>query len=360
MKYFKVLLLCSIVTFVFLSGCTDTPVNVEGNASLTLKVMWASSDSLIPLSEAKVIIISDYGTTIKYTDENGMIFLEHMPSAYYNIAVRKQHPEDNSIIVSGSLLNLKLLSGDTFSDTIYVKAVSSFGISINEVYSAGPVNDINYLEDQFIELYNPSDSIKYLDGIMVMRFSHNSDKGIPTGSDWDEDNDIDGITYAFRFPGETGGNKYPIYPNQFIVLASDARDHRKYCSRSIDLSNSDWEFYNQFSFAGYDNPGVPNLRNMVTRENTDFYIRTDNDIVIVSTGADSVWTDGIYISSIIDGVEYGRDTFRKTLDNRIDRSAAVSPPRYTGRSIRRKDPGVDSNNGILDWEIIPKPTPGYH
>lgn len=343
-------------------GCSEEmPVNIDGNANLTLQVMWDSSGTLFQLSNAKVIIVSDYGTMVRYTNESGIINLAGLPSALYNIAVRKPYPLDNTIIIVGSLLNLELESGQGTSDTIIAKPASGSGLSINEIYYPGPVNNTHYMYDQFIEIYNSSDSLKYLDGIMVMRVSgNNSDGGKGPGADQDDDNDIDGAIYVFRFPGFPGGKEHPINPKTVIVLASDAYNHKRQIASSLDLRNADWEFFNQFSPIDNDNTSVPNLRNMVTNEESDFMINLTNDVIIISNGMDSVWTDGIDINTIIDGIEYQDNSrSRKTLDYRVDRSIVVGPPWYSGKSIQRREPGVDTNNGMLDWEILSTPTPGF-
>ena len=71
------------------------------------------------------------------------------------------------------------------------------------------------------------------------------------------------------------------------------------------------------------------------------------------------WEDGIDIATVLDGVEYKSSTTgKKTLDTRIDKSFALSPPKYSGKSMQRREAGGDSNDGISDWEILSAPTPG--
>ena len=171
---------------------------------------------------------------------------------------------------------------------------------------------------------------------------------------------MQGVIYAYKFPGKAGEKHYPFYPKQFLVLAGDAIDHRKAVSTSIDLSHADWEFYNQYMPADIDNPNVPNLINMRPDNTSKFLINMVRDIVAVSSGVDSVWNDGIDISTIIDAVQYSSNpNLLKTLDDRVDRGVAPFPPRYSGKSIQRKEPGMDTNDGNIDWEILPHPTPGW-
>ena len=196
--------------------------------------------------------------------------------------------------------------------------------------------------------------------MQIMRVSRPDASGtLQPGADWYNDGRMQGVTWIYKFPGRAGEKNFPFYPKQFLVLAGDAVDHRKVVSNSIDLSHADWEFYNQYMAADIDNPNVPNLINLQPDVGNKFLIRLTSDIVALASGVDTVWTDGIDISSIIDAVQYASDpTTQKTIDDRLDRGIAPNPPRYSGKSMQRKEPGMDTNDGSLDWEIIPAPTPG--
>jgi len=357
-------LLILSVALVLFSCSVEPPTTIDGNAKIELFAMWDTSTvennpQYIPLKNAKVILTSEYGISVSKTDDDGKLHLSGLPSSKYSISVRMQHPLDPNILLVGSVRDREIITGKVFQDTILAKPISSTGISINEIYCTGPVNSIFYFYDQFIELYNASDSIKYVDGMMVMRVSGNNE-GKGPGADEDDDGDIDGVTYVFKFPGKPGEQNYPFSPKTFLVLAQDAVNHKNTVSTSIDLSNSNWEFYNQFSANDIDNPYVPNLLNIRADRTVDFMINLSSDVIVVSSGVDSVWEDGIDIPTIIDGVEYQSSvSVGKTLDNRVDRGFALSPAKYGGHSLQRREPGSDTNDATLDWEIIPNPTPGY-
>lgn len=365
----KIVLVIAALFFFLISGCKENPpVMYDGNAQLIVTALWDTAGNgnvieMIPLKNAKAFVSNEYGMSIRYTNELGQLDLNLIPTSVYAIAVRMPHPEDNNIIITGSLYNLEVTPEITTYDTIFAKPVSSSGISINEIYTAGPVNSIFYVYDQFIELYNSSDSLKYLDGMMVMRFSGNAD-GIGPGADEFDNGSIQGVTYAFKFPGNPGETNHPFYTKQFIVIASDAINHKNMVATSVDLSNVDWEFYNQFSATDIDNPNVPNLINMLSHRTSDFLLGLTADVLIVSNGQDTVWQDGIDISTVIDGVEWQSNHHpqnRKTLDERIDRSYVLSPSRYSGLSKKRREPGLDTNNSLDDFSPEhTKPTPGYH
>ncbi len=361
-----IILVLSLAIIVLVGCMEDPPSATDGNATLSIVAVWDSSsvDSVsrfTTLAYAKVIITSEYGTMIHQTDANGVLRLEKLPSTTYTVSVRKPHPVDPNIQLVGSILGIVLKSGSVSQDTIRTKAMSSSGVSINEIYAAGPVNNIFYFYDLYLELYNGSDSVRYLDGWLVMRVTGNSELNILPGEDAGNDGDIDGVNYVFKFPGLPGERNYPIAPGQFVVLAGDAVDHSRVVSGGVDLSGASWEFYNQYSAEDIDNPSVPNLINMRSSHTTDFYIGLTADVIVVSAGRDTNWVDGIDISDIIDGVEYQSNpppTNQKTLDGRVDRGYALSAPRYSGKSMQRREPGSDSNDGTLDFEIINRTTPG--
>ena len=346
-----------------LYGCMQNPPVVQdGNGSVVLKAVWnKSTDSIpdvVPLQNAQVMMNSQYGIQIYYTGSDGFLRLDHIPTAVYSISIKAHHPTDASVILVGSIGNLNIISGQTYTSIDTVKPVSNTGIAINEVYSVGPVNNIFYFYDLFLELYNSSDSVKYLDGMLVMRVSKNSGSLMP-GGDWYNNGKMQGITYIYKFPGRAGEKNYPFYPKQFLVLAGDAVDHRKVVSTSIDLSHADWEFYNQYMAADIDNPNVPNLLNMRPDNGTKFLIGLNDDIVAIASGVDTTWTEGIDISSILDAIQYRANvTLPKYIDDRLDKGIVQAPARYSGKSIQRKEPGMDTNNGSVDWEILSAPTPG--
>ena len=94
-------------------------------------------------------------------------------------------------------------------------------------------------------------------------------------------------------------------------------------------------------------------------------INLAGDIILLASGEDSEYWDGIDIDTIIDGVEYSssKNSIHR-LDTRIDKgSAGVEPDRvmtkYSGMSIQRIRPGFDTNNSTVDFMILDRPTPGY-
>lgn len=362
----KISLLFSLSLFVIISCQEEPPITPDGNSKISIFALGDTTlvDTIphyIPMQNAKVILSSEYGLMIKSTDQNGSLILEGLPASTYSISVRMPHPLNSNILIVGNIRDVEVTPGRTAVDTVMAEQVANTGIAINEIYAGGPLNNIFFFYDQYIELYNYSDDIKYLDGMSVSRVSGNNDGGKGPGADEGDDGDIDGVTYIFKFPGKAGEQNHPFYPHTYLVLASTAVNHKNVVSTSYDLCSADWEFYNQFSASDFDNPNVPNLINIRSDRTVDFLINLVSDVIVLASGVDSVWEDGLDLPTVVDGVQYKSSlTSRKTLDARVDKGFAQSPPKYSGKSMRRREPGVDTNDATLDWEPIPFATPGFH
>ena len=351
--------------FVLASCMEEPPVFKDGEGKLRIMAYGDTSlvDSIpdyIPMQNAKAILTSEYGTLIRYTDNQGVLSLESLPAAIYNITIRMVHPATPNRVLVGNIRGVEVTTTRVYVDSLFASGISNTGLAISEIYAGGPINNIFYFYDQYVELYNYSDSIKYLDGMLISRVSGNNE-GKGPGADEGDDGDLDGITYIFKFPGNPGERNCPINPGQYMVVAAKAIDHRQSVSTSIDLSRCDWEFYNQFSATDFDNPNVPNLLNIRADRTVDFLINLVSDVIVLSSGVDTVWSDGIDISNVIDGVQYASTATKiRTIDGRVEKGLALSPPRYSGQSMRRREPGGDTDDATLDWEIIPAATPGRH
>ena len=214
-------LILYLITVVLITvSCKEVPpTQIDGNAELRITAVWDTSsvDSVahyVCLPNAKIILSSEYGVRVEQTDANGFLTLTHIPSSTYDVSVRTVHPEDDKIYIVGNMKGIEINSGSSIEDTIFAQAISSTGIAINELYVGGPENNIYFFYDQFIELYNSSDTVKYLDGIIVMRVSGNND-GLGPGADEDGERFQDGTGNG---SGKSKGflpQEGSCYPRQF-------------------------------------------------------------------------------------------------------------------------------------------------
>ena len=369
-----------IAGLAFLLACNkQQPGEVDGN--FTFQAVVADESGLIPVdaelgyapvANAQVVLESktyyENTTTPKRitaeTDNRGCVEVAGLAGGEYVVTVDKElkvegtpqpiHLRANKIV--------ELYETSARMDTIFSQLPALSNIVINEIYYAGPQNKSHYFYDQFVELYNRSDSTVYLDGLILCR-------GRQYHNPLMDSLDYVQVLYVYQFPGEPlVGREYPLAAHQFAVVAMDAFDHSKYIDTALDLSTADWEFYNPYA-SDVDNP-APNVVNAIPENSTDFMINLVHNFVILADGTGYYYGEvsehdyqyiHVPIRTILDGVEYSANsTSRKELTTRVDAGfAGVGISKYSGKAVERRSPGFDTNNSNLDFVNIDHPTPGY-
>jgi len=368
MRSNRIISTAAVVAALVLSACGDEkPIMPDGENNLIIFAVDTSGvdgADWVPAVDATVKIASvnfEY-REIFQTDGEGRVAIENLPAGTYTIMAEKIDPEESIMLLGQMSKTLVYEPSDV--DTLYMSYIKSSPITINEIYYAG-CTVVYYMFDQFVELYNSSRDTLYLDGYVLCRTTQVEEVL----------GDIESYDYAlayyvYQFPGTMDVTKEcPIAPGEFQVIAFDAYDHSKAGGNCVDLSGADWETFNATSF-DYDNLAVPNLV-PITAVGNDFSTNLGHGAIWLSTGEgiyfEAHW-DGtkmqdyvhVPLVSIVDGVEYDNEPGGiKYLTIRVDAGrGGTGNSKYTGCSIERRYPGLDSNNSTFDFEIT-LATPGY-
>ncbi len=373
MENFRTFILLGILIFMF--ACEKQPQKPEQkdrNGSATLLVVDTSAvldpDHLskwTPVSGAKVELFSkEYNSRSAFvTDSAGQARIDNIIASQYDVNISFPVTADLNLLAE---TQLTITATTEKMDTILLSPQTPAPIIINEIYYCGPQNNIYFCFDQYVELYNRSDSTVYVDGMILARV-RTMDNLAPN---------IDSLEYVqtvypYQFPGMPGGTQYPVLPGHYVVVASDAFDHRQSTPNAVNLENADFEFYNEYK-NDYDNPAVPNLVNLNPASGTDFLINLSSDAVVLSDGTNwelvTVMTASgekeyvnLPLSTIIDGVEYkATATKPKNLTYRVDSGfTGTEIVKYSGKSVQRIAPTRDTNNSNSDFLTQNFSTPGY-
>lgn len=380
----KILIFFILTSIAFISCTNEAPTEKDGNFFYSAVVSDTSGilavDSVLgyaPFKNRNITLESmsyyqSFNNRKKYygkTDELGYIEFENLGYSDYLL-----YSEFIDTVkydsVNGSWDSTKIgivryiqnIDKMTHKDSIF-NTLAEPGLIINEIFYSSFGTVKNLFADQFIELFNSSDEVKYLDGMLICSLSRRFNPDL-------EKNDFVQALYVFQFPGTPiTGTNYPINPQEFVVIAGDAIDHSSIIENSVNLSNAEWEFYN--SLAGEHDNQAMNVSNILTDRTVDFILSAKNGAVILADGSD--WYFGeqypqdikrfvnIPINTIIDGIEYSQNSgISKILTRRLDASlAGIGLIEYSGKSIERRIPGFDTNNSIVDFVILDSPTPGY-
>ncbi len=314
------------------------------------------------------------------SDDQGIITLDNIPSDLFLVSAKRNLTGEEMFTLRGQKLDyFKLVNSRT--NTIELRAditspvilpldtlTLNSPLVISEIYACGPSEAGLYFHDKYIEVFNQSDSVVYLDGILVAVVYSSSYLGL---------NYIDDPLYihtksVWQFPGS--GTDYPIYPGEFKVCAEDGIDHRINAPNSIDLSGVSFEFYKDDA-PDIDNHNVDNMIKIYQAAGNDWLIGGEKEaIVIAQYDPDSLqWYDDqllLPIKNVLDGVEYIDDVTlleEKTLTPRIDAGSTGGIEFYTGRTMERilinengKIRLKDDNNSSLDFKVFETPTPESH
>ena len=143
---------------------------------------------------------------------------------------------------------------------------SSEGFVLSEIYFSGsktPENKI-YRSDAYFEIYNNSSEVLYADGLCIgesafattIKQDYKQDKTNILIKDIINKNVV--VKAIYQIPGS--GKDYPVKPGECILIADMAQNHKDKNSKSVDLSNADFEWFDKDNKnRDTDNPEVPNM-----------------------------------------------------------------------------------------------------
>jgi hypothetical protein len=328
------------------------------------------------------------------TDENGVVTFK-VEAGTYTISATKTTDEfvfngisENQIIEESSL---------TFTVDL-VAATIGGGLVIKEVYYTGSTttSNSNYYSDQFVEIYNNSDSVIYLDGLCmaVMDPSLSSSASVWVDNSGNLLDSLPNIFHTWMWPGT--GTSYPLEPRTSIVVAQDGIDHQTDASGNsnspVNLGNANWETYAETSGKDTDSPGVPNLTCIYTTSTTSYdwlmpvagpaliifrlptgldytsYINNTNNFSTKPGSTSTIQYLLIPKNYVIDAVEcvnVDENKRYKRVPTSLDAGYVYCSGTYVSESIRRKVDKIvdgkvlykDTNNSSEDFLGSQTPTP---
>ncbi len=364
-----------------ISGCKEMPSATEGTARVAFTIVDRSGimtalqgDSLVRNAVVTMRSITYGREFAAVSNAKGTVRFEGLLSDRYSVIVTRMVTAGEMAVVNGSTTQRKLFGSISSLQTradvpaapmiVNVELSPLSDIVISEIYACGPAGSGLYFHDKYMEVCNISDSVHFLDGIVVARVY----KGYL----------LDPLIYStevWKFPGS--GTQYPIRPGQFVLIGEDAIDHRINAPGSVDESHADFEYY-RATQPDVDNTAVPNMLEIYQTSGVDWLIGGEKDALVLCRvpNVDALKYVGEYLTIpkeyVIDGVEYHTDPTRldqKLLDPKIDAGLAGGILFYSGysmeRKLRRTGTGIgwtleDNNNSSIDFEKITPPTPGKH
>lgn len=175
---------------------------------------------------------------------------------------------------------VKQSTSKTKLDHLIIKEVFYVGHYWYRDVRAWGMKNLNqmYNDDQYIAIFNPTDEVKYLDGLALCDNAIDPSKAIQFAPKDDFVNRYYGASGISYFPGT--GTDYPVKPGQTIIVAKYAIDHKAQFESELegedlsmyggldaflDLRKADFEWTNiNYDSGKKNNPDVPDLNAILT------------------------------------------------------------------------------------------------
>ena len=201
------------------------------------------------LSDITISLVDAASGAITKEAATGETTVVKVKGGEYNVVVSAEIAKAGGAIVpcNGSATKVSCYTDQAVTVTLSKTGTKS-GLVIKEIYFCSVMS--YYHRDGFVEIYNNSDQVEYLDGLIISFGQQPSTTTSPTANQWEGDAEL-GSRYALDgpvayFPGD--GDDYPLQPWTSTVVAATAINHagRELTSDQdvaspVDLSGADWE-----------------------------------------------------------------------------------------------------------------------
>ena len=263
-----VMMLSAALSFTSCSDDEKTPVvpmtsvTIEVPANLENPVLSDASATVTNVQTQKSVSLSN-DQFIK-GDNGYQLSLANLEEGIYNVEVKGHLDFSLNGIAGQKDFEVKSENVSISKERPTLKmVVSTFtaqgGFVISEIFFTGTstAEGKSYSGDQYIKITNNSDVTLYADSIAVL------ESAFLTTTKQDYTPDIMDTHFSvqacYMIPGN--GKSVPVGPGESLTLAVNAINHRAEQAQSIDLSNADFEFYDESSNANFTDPDgkAPNL-----------------------------------------------------------------------------------------------------
>jgi len=222
---------------------------VEGNAVLRVELQADGLDSI------RNIVFTAHDINMdKYYEDSTLTMT--LPVGYYDLSIKAI---SNGKQVRAYQRGVKVTRDIVLPlQAIVLRDRKDFVLA--EIFFAGTETPEGkrYLGDKYFVVYNNSNDTLSADGLVLIEADLNSVQKYELTPDFRSA--YFAVDAMYRIPGD--GRTYRVAPGQAILIADNAMDHTEANTRSFDLSQADFEWYDVSSSAGIsdvDNPAVPNM-----------------------------------------------------------------------------------------------------
>ena len=182
------------------------------------------------------------------------------PIGFYDVDASLTMLADSTELLFRSYIKSLSLTEARSLEAPLASAMAREDFVLAEIFTPGtqtPERE-TYTGDRYFVIYNNSSMTLYADGLVLL------ESKLKNALKYTLEPDFRSESFAadaiYRIPGD--GTQYPVPSGGSLLIVDNAMDHRAANGNSFDLSDADFEWYDQSTSAtvtDLDNPNVPNL-----------------------------------------------------------------------------------------------------
>lgn len=245
-------------------SCSDEPVVPTVEASIEI-VRPEGVDDLQILKETVVFRNLSSGEEMRFDSIEGLAIPVGIYECSYEAeATYVNAGDEESAVVEGRLIgNAESVqvtaAGFKLVLPVYL-SVDKDDFIFEEIFFTGTrrASGSSYIGDTYFKIYNNTDHVLYADGLAICESKFKSTQFYTYTPDIRQDEMT--VHAIYVIPGN--GTEHPVAPGESLVICDTGIDHRISNPNSFDLSDADFEWYDEStnpSHTDIDSPTVPNL-----------------------------------------------------------------------------------------------------
>lgn len=245
-------------------SCSDEPVVPTVEASIEI-VRPEGIDDLQILKETVVFRNLSSGEEMRFDSTEGLAIPVGIYECSYEAeATYVNAGDEESAVVEGRLIgNAESVQvtavGFKLVLPVYL-SVDKDDFIFEEIFFTGTrrASGSSYIGDTYFKIYNNTDHVLYADGLAICESKFKSTQFYTYTPDIRQDEMT--VHAIYVIPGN--GTEHPVAPGESLVICDTGIDHRISNPNSFDLSDADFEWYDEStnpSHTDIDSPTVPNL-----------------------------------------------------------------------------------------------------
>lgn len=245
-------------------SCSDEPVVPTVEASIEI-VRPEGIDDLQILKETVVFRNLSSGEEMRFDSTEGLAIPVGIYECSYEAeATYVNAGDEESAVVEGRLIgNAESVqvtaAGFKLVLPVYL-SVDKDDFIFEEIFFTGTrrASGSSYIGDTYFKIYNNTDHVLYADGLAICESKFKSTQFYTYTPDIRQDEMT--VHAIYVIPGN--GTEHPVSPGESLVICDTGIDHRISNPNSFDLSDADFEWYDEStnpSHTDIDSPTVPNL-----------------------------------------------------------------------------------------------------